>query len=102
MLQDLYIYLKTLDTRVEMGKMMSSPGITYKGKVFLFEYKDKIVFKLGKGFDISSYGIESFEYLNPFKKKGPMLAWYVVEDKYKSTFEDLSKVALDHMKDTIK
>ena len=26
---------------VELGKMMSCPGVTYKGKVFCFFYKDE-------------------------------------------------------------
>jgi len=81
---------------------MSSPGLTYKGKVFLFEYQNKIVFKLGKGFDISLYGVDDFEYLNPFKKKGPMLAWFVLDEKYKSSFESLAEVALELIKDTNK
>jgi len=34
-----------------LGKMMSSPGIKYKNKVFAFYYKDRMVFCLGKDFD---------------------------------------------------
>ena len=45
---------------VTSGKMMSAPGIKYKGKVFAYRTKDKMGFKLGKGFDIEAQGVEAF------------------------------------------
>jgi len=101
MLEQLLFYLKSNEPFVEMGKMMSNPGLTYKGKVFCFEYKDKIVFKLGKDYDINAHGILDYEYLNPFKKKGPMLAWYVIDNTYETKFEALSLIALNEMKQYI-
>ena len=56
---------------VAPGKMMSSPGITYKKKVFSFFYKDKMVFRLGNTFNFSEVGIENYELLNPFRNKPP-------------------------------
>lgn len=32
---------------VILGKMMSSPGIKYKNKIFAFYYHNQMVFKLG-------------------------------------------------------
>lgn len=101
MLEHLFFYLKSKEPLVEMGKMMSCPGVTYKGKVFCFEYKDKIVFKLGKAYDMNAHGILEYEYLNPFKKKGPMLAWFVIERVYENKFEELSFIALNEMKQNI-
>ncbi|MCH4887627.1 hypothetical protein EZV73_08585 [Acidaminobacter sp. JC074] len=97
-MNDLFMKMKLIDDQVEMGKMMSCDGLTYHGKVFCFEYKDKMVFKLGKGYDIKKHGIEEFEYLNPFKNKGPMMAWFEVKDHYADKYESLAKVALEVMK----
>jgi len=36
---------------VHLGKMISSPGIKYKEKVFAFYYKKQMAFRLGKDFD---------------------------------------------------
>ena len=98
MLDDLLIKMKMIDDSVEKGKMMSADGLTYKGKVFCFDYNNKMVFKLGKGYDIQSHGITEYEFLNPFKKKGPMLAWFEIEYKYKECFELLASKALEVMK----
>jgi hypothetical protein len=59
------------DPSVTFGRMMSSPGIKYKGKVFAFYYRSKMVFKLWKGFNFQDFEIESFEILSPFKNKAP-------------------------------
>jgi len=83
---------------VEPGKMMSSPGITYKGKVFTFFYNDKMVFRLGRDFDIEKTGVSEFELLNPFKNKPPMKDWFVVSERYISKWELLATAALKVMK----
>ncbi len=81
-----------------LGKMMSSPGIQKKGKVFAFLWKDKMVFRLGKNFNISDkFGIMDFEYLNPFKNKPPMTGWYVVNENYIKQWHDLAREALSQM-----
>jgi len=82
---------------VAHGKMMSCPGVIYKKKVFCFFYGEKMVFKLGKGYDIEKYGITEYTYLNPFKNKGPMIAWFEVESKYKDKWEILAEKALENM-----
>jgi len=98
MLDEIYLHMKTIDEKVEMGKMMSCDGITYEGKVFCFEYKDKMVFKLGKDYDIESHGIKSYNFLNPFKKKGPMKAWFELNLDQNKHFLKLAQVALEVMK----
>lgn len=97
-MNELLMKLKQIDEKVELGKMMSCDGLTYKGKVFCFEYKDKMVFKLGKDYDIEQHGIKTFTYLNPFKKKGPMKAWFELDASYGDKFEELAMVALEVMK----
>lgn len=83
---------------VEPGKMMSCEGIKYKNKVFAFYYKEKMVFRLGKGYDISKHGIEEFEYLNPFKNKPPMKGWYEIEVKYSDKWLELAESSMEVIK----
>ncbi|KAA3610040.1 MAG: hypothetical protein D8M58_07625 [Calditrichaeota bacterium] len=89
--------LSSENENVEAGKMMSSPGITYKGKVFSFYYNDKMVFRLGREFDIEKTGVSEFELLNPFKNKPPMKDWFVVSGMYQSKWEMLALQALNKM-----
>jgi len=83
---------------VSPGKMMSSPGITYKGKVFAFYYNEKMVFRLERDFDIETVRISKFELLNPFKNKPPMKDWFVISEADQGKWEKLSNLALDEMK----
>ena len=62
---------------VVLGKMMSSPGIQYNGKVFAFLYKEKMCFKLGASNTLENLGV-LYEFLNPFKIKSPLKDWFVV------------------------
>ena len=75
---------------VKIGKMMSSPGISYKKKFFAFYYKKEITLKLGKDFVPKEYGIKNWKYLNPFKKKGPMKNWYQLPYSEKKNWKKLS------------
>jgi TfoX/Sxy family transcriptional regulator of competence genes len=84
---------------VVMGKMMSSPGILYKKKNFAFFNDDKMVFKLGKEYDIESHGLSDWSWLQPFKNKGSMKAWYEIPDSEKARWEELANIALEKIKD---
>ena len=63
---------------VVQGKMMRSPGIKVNNKVFAFYYEGQMVFKLGKETDTSRKELQGATWLNPFKNKPPMKAWFVV------------------------
>jgi hypothetical protein len=63
---------------VEAGRMMSSPALTTRGKVFCFFDGQQMVFKLGKDADRSRADLEGATYLSPFKTKPPMTAWLCV------------------------
>lgn len=57
---------------IKPGKMMSSDAILFEDKVFAFlSKKNKMVFKLGKDFDIREFDFEVSPF-NPFKNKGPL------------------------------
>ena len=82
---------------VALGKMMSSPGIQYKGKNFAFYYNEKMVFKLGKGYDLKSHDIEHFSLLSPFKNKAPMAAWFEISAEDMEKWDALARIALEKM-----
>ncbi len=89
--------LSSENESVESGKMMSSPGITYKGKVFTFFYKEKMIFRLGKDFDIDKEGVSEYELFNPFKNKPPMKDWFVISESYQSKWKTFANIALIEM-----
>ncbi|TGV02016.1 hypothetical protein [Flavivirga rizhaonensis] len=80
---------------VTVGKMMRSEAIHYKGKVFaFFSTKQKMVFKLGKGFNVKTIDVP-LEMFSPFKNKKPMSGWYQLGAEYKDSWESLTSLALD-------
>jgi len=82
---------------VSLGKMMSSPGIKYKDKVFAFCYKQQMVFKLGKEFDPPSIGIKNFSLLSPFKTKPPLAGWFEIPSDYEKRWEELARMAMQYI-----
>jgi hypothetical protein len=82
------------NNNVSIGKMMSSPGIKYKDRVFAFYYKGQMVFKLGRDFDLPSIGISEFSLLSPFRTKPPLADWFEIPSEYKDRWEELARIAL--------
>ncbi len=80
---------------VTLGKMMSSPGLKYRGKVFAFFHRDKMVFKLGEGFDMRAFGVDNYSLLSPFKTKPPLKAWIEVPASESRHWEALTERALE-------
>jgi hypothetical protein len=81
---------------VEAGKMMSSPAITFRGKVFAFIHDGMITFKLGEMFEPESMGIDDYQLLAPFKSKPPMRAWFSIPEQ--EHWQKLALQALERMK----
>lgn len=90
--------LVALDSDVHAGKMMSSPGLKYRDKVFAFFYKNEMGFRLGPTFDPDKMGISNAKPLNPFKRKPPLKGWFIIEHDEIDTWETLSKMALEFTK----
>lgn len=86
---------------VHEGKMMSSPGICYKKKVFAFFHQSEMTFKLGKGFEPSTVGVDEFKFLSPFKNKPPMTAWFSIDPKYMDKWETLAEIALSNIQSEV-
>ena len=82
---------------VGRGKMMSSPGIQYKGKNIAFFWDGRMVFRCGKGFEPESLGVTEWAYLNPFKEKPPMKGWYVVPPSGQARWAAMAEKALEVM-----
>jgi len=90
------------DSNIIHGKMMTSPGLKYKNKVFLFFYNNAITFKLGKDFNPEKNSIERWDYLSPFKNKPPMRAWFELPYSEKDKWEAMAFLALEKIKEQIK
>ncbi|MEM9650063.1 MAG: hypothetical protein AAF969_16415 [Bacteroidota bacterium] len=83
---------------VSEGKMMSSPAIHYKKKVFaFFSRQNKMVFKLGKSFPFLESDVPLTEF-NPFKKKGPLAGWYEADFSQNQKWHKLAETALELLK----
>jgi hypothetical protein len=87
---------------VKIGKMMSSPRISYKKKFFAFYYKQEITLRLGKDFMPETYGIKKWRYLNPFKTKAAMKNWFQLPYSEKKNWEKLAIYAMDKLEEEIK
>jgi hypothetical protein len=88
--------------QVEWGRMMSSPALVYRNKVFVFFYRDMMVFRLGKGFQPHKYGIKDFRFLNPFKDRPPMKGWFEIPSSEDKHWAELTELAYNAIKDTQK
>ncbi len=99
--QDIISQLSTSNEHVAEGKMMSSPGIRYKNKVFAFYHNQSMIFKLGKGFDISAIGVKEHKFLAPFKNKPPMTAWFEISATEADKWSELAEIAMINMKSEI-
>lgn len=80
------------------GKMMSSPGVKYNNKVFVFYFKKDMVFRLGDEFSPLTNNIKNPRLLNPFKNKPPLKGWYVIDFEQKDKWENLSELAYNFVK----
>ncbi|WP_339711062.1 hypothetical protein [uncultured Kriegella sp.] len=86
------------DPEVTEGKMMSSPAIHYKNKVFaFFSRRNTMVFKLGKNYPLQELDVPLHEF-NPFKKRGPLLGWYEVKYTDHHKWMALTSKALELIK----
>ena len=83
---------------VAIGKMMSSPAVKYKGKVFTFFHNEQMTFKLGKDFEPEEQGLQGCSFLSPFKNKPPMRAWIIVPWSEKDQWENLAQLALEKIR----
>ncbi len=82
---------------VDLGPMMSAPGIQYKGKNFAFFYQEEMVFRLGRDWNPRDVGITEWHHLSPFKNKPPMLDWFCITAKDADVWQDLATRALSRM-----
>lgn len=80
------------------GKMMSSPGVKYNNKVFVFYYNKDMVFRLGPEFNPVQYDIRVPRLLNPFKNKPPLKGWYMIGFEESEKWETLSELAYEFVK----
>jgi len=80
---------------VVLGKMMSSPGLKVRNKIFAFYHREEMGFRLGPLFDPKKQGIKSAKPLSPFKTKPPLKGWYIIPTKDLDLWSELSEMAFD-------
>ena len=80
---------------VTIGKMMSSPGLKFRNKVFAFYHNESMGFRLGPNFDPQKFGLKNFKPLSPFKKKPPLKGWYIIDSSESDTWDLLSEKSLE-------
>lgn len=90
--------LSESDPDIFLGKMMSSPGLKYKNKVFAFYHKGEMGFRLGPEFIPEKLGLKNARLLSPFKTKPPLKGWYVVGADESNFWEKLAGIALEYTK----
>jgi len=90
--------LSSADDDVFMGKMMSSPGLKYKDKVFAFFNKDTMGFRLGTELDIHKLGVKNPQPLSPFKTKPPLKGWWIVDYEEHKHWDKLAEISLSYTK----
>lgn len=87
--------LSSANPDVVLGRMMSSPGIKYKDKVFAFYSKGGMGFRLGKQFIPEQHGILHARPLSPFKTRGPVPGWFLIGKNESHLWEELAMRALE-------
>ncbi len=83
------------DPQVEIGKMMSSPGIKYRDKVFAFYHNEMMGFLPGPNFDPIKAGVLNAKPLSPFKTKPPLKGWFLIRKEESNQWEYLATRALE-------
>lgn len=97
------LFLKIADkmiiehSTVELGKMMSSPALRYKNKVFAFYHNKEMIFRLGKEFEPEVFRLKKYSVLNPFKNRAPMYGWIEVPYVENKKWEKLAGYALNRL-----
>jgi hypothetical protein len=86
--------LTATEKGVQAGPMMSAPGLKFGDKIFAFQAKEGMGFRLGPDFDPVGSGLEHWQPLNPFKTKGPLKGWFVVDENGIDQWPALAERAL--------
>lgn len=84
----------TARDEVSLGKMMRSPAIKVKGKVFAFFHQNTMIFKLDRQTALYKARYPGSDYLSPFKNKLPMKGWLNVPSAFSDDWESLAVEAL--------
>lgn len=84
------------DPDVYLDKMMSSPGLKFKDKVFAFYANEKMGFRLGPQFNPEKFGLLSAQPLSPFKTKPPLKGWYIIDAYESHHWDTLLSMALEY------
>ena len=85
------------NSAISVGKMMSSPALCYRRKVFAFYFGKQMVFRLGRDFQPESFNVQQYHVLAPFKTKSPMVDWFEIPFAEQHRWDDLARLALQRL-----
>ncbi len=88
----------SFDADVHPGKMMNSPGLKFKDKVFAFYKNETTGFLLSPNFNPEKMDLIHAKPLSPFKKKPPLKGWFIIEKFDSNTWDTLAETALEFSK----
>ncbi len=95
--EEIYDHMIDNYKEVSSGKMMSSPALCFRKKVFAFFHQDKMTFKLGRDFIPEDMGINKWAPLSPFKNKAPMYDWFTISYENHTQWKNLCEMAMKKM-----
>lgn len=91
-------YLSNKYPGVKEGRMMSSPAIQYRSKIFAFYKSECMTFRLGRETDMQKeFGVIEYSYLSPFKTRPPLFDWFILKDKYVELWPEMAEHAFKRL-----
>ena len=83
---------------VSEGKMMASPALQYKSKIFAFYHSNSMVFKLGRDANLKEkYNVSEYKLLSPFRTKVPMKDWFVISEEHIKKWPQMAEDSFIHL-----
>lgn len=78
-------------------RMLSSPAIEYKGRVFAFCQRDRLVIKLDNSEQLAGIGIRATTEYQPFTNRMTFSHWREVPFYYHADWQEIAEMALSAM-----
>ena len=85
-------------THLARTRMLSSPAIEYKGRVFAFCQRDQLVIKLEDYEQLAGIGIRATSEYKPFSNRLLFRQWREVPFYYREDWREIAEMALSAVK----
>ncbi|MDX1479621.1 MAG: hypothetical protein R3301_18040 [Saprospiraceae bacterium] len=85
-------------THLTRTRMLSSPAIEYKGRVFAFCQRGQMVIKLGSDEQLIGLGVRATPGYQPFMNQVVLSQWREVPFYYREDWREIAEMALNAVK----